>query len=73
MDMNLSKVWVIVKDRGAWHAAIHGVAESNMTQQLNYNNLKIKEPFGIELNPLYKCRNSDSHIVCLLLLISIEF
>ena len=44
--MNLSKVWVIVKDRGAWHAAIHGVAESNMTQQLNYNNLKIKEPFG---------------------------
>ena len=27
-DMNLSKLWEIVKDRGAWHAAIHGVAES---------------------------------------------
>ena len=27
-DMNLSKLWEIVKDRGAWHAAIHGVAKS---------------------------------------------
>ena len=27
-DMNLSKLWEIVKDRGAWHAAIHGVVES---------------------------------------------
>ena len=24
MDMNLSKLWEIVKDRGAWHAAVHG-------------------------------------------------
>ena len=28
MDMNLSKLWQIVKDREAWHAAIHGVARS---------------------------------------------
>ena len=27
MDMNLSKVQVIVKDRGAWHAAVQGVAK----------------------------------------------
>ena len=27
-DMNLSKLWEIVKDRGAWHATIHGVAKS---------------------------------------------
>ena len=25
MDMNLSKLWGIVEDRGAWHAAVHGV------------------------------------------------
>ena len=28
MDMNLSKLQEIVKDRGAWHAAVHGVAKS---------------------------------------------
>ena len=26
--MNLSKFWEIVKDRGAWHAAVHGVTKS---------------------------------------------
>ena len=31
MDMNLRKPWDIVKDREAWHAAAHGVAESDMT------------------------------------------
>ena len=28
MDMNLSNLWEIVKDRGAWRAAVHGVAKS---------------------------------------------
>ena len=27
MDMNLSKLWETVEDRGAWHAAVHGVAK----------------------------------------------
>ena len=31
MDMNLSKLREIVKDRGVWHAAVHGIAESDMT------------------------------------------
>ena len=27
MDMNLNKLWEIVEDRGAWRAAVHGVAK----------------------------------------------
>ena len=35
MDMNLGKLWETVRDREAWHTAVHGVTELDMTGQQN--------------------------------------
>ena len=57
-DMSLSKLWELLMDREAWRAVIHGVTESDMTEQLNWAELKST----IEWALIYPC-------VCMIIII----
>ena len=43
MDMSLSKLPELVMNREAWHAAVHGVAKSEMTDQVNWTESKYQK------------------------------
>ena len=51
IDVSLSRLREIVKDRGTWCAAVHGVGESDVTEQLNNSNLPWREAISLPNSP----------------------
>ena len=69
MHITLSKLQEIVMDKEAWHAAVHGITKSNITQQLNDN----KEPrtFPIPIHVLCEAL-FIYHIFCIVKEVSLK-
>ena len=59
MDMSLSKLWEMVKDREGWHAVVHGL------QKAGYNWVTEQQETEVWLFALQKDSSTDEHVDCI--------
>ena len=69
VDMSLSKVRELVKDRKAWCAAVHGVARS-LTKPLNKSPRKIRIALQLCVCAIQKCHKAKQSLLCSTLVVS---